>query len=64
MKKVDSPRLWCRPRPASRYLGIAYSTTIRLVKKGEIPAKVYFAGGKKRYLIEIAWIIARGGRIS
>jgi len=64
MKATESTNLWCRPRPASKMLGIAYSTVVRLAREGAIPAKTYYAGKRKRYLIEVAWILARGGKVA
>lgn len=52
--------LWIRPRPASKMLGMAYSTVLRLAAEGAIPSKSYLAGKKKRYLIALSWILKGG----
>lgn len=62
MARTAPPRLWTRPRPASKMLGVDYRTVIELAEAGAIPSKMYIVKGKKKFLISLAWILSNGGK--
>lgn len=67
MERTASPRLWARPRPASKIFGVDYRTMIELAASGAVPAKMYVdSKGKKKYMISLAWLLSdtKGGKVA
>lgn len=65
-RSPQPPALWCKPRRASRLLGLSYDKVLRLAEEGVIPTKTYTVSGQKRFLIAMSWILSnsKGGEVA